>query len=938
MILHTSRICSILAVTALLMCGTAAAAHASEFTDLTPVPALDLLHAAGKSSPYAGSLDSASVRVAIHVVRASDGSGGLSAEVLDGMIARMCDDFMNAKIALTVVNITNLENSAFLSNPISSVGALLQVERSIDAIDVYLAPGSAQPEGLAEAIPGTGLVLADSTSAGAALCHLLGHCLGLYDTDEVAFGQDTPGAQNPSDLGDLVADTPADPGLLGFVDYLCQLDSGFETLYPGYAPDTTNIMSRARIECVESFSAEQGARMLASLENDAALQAVVETESKYLDRSSYTNIRNLAAFPTFINEPQNAAAFDINGDGLKDMLVCGFADVNPVTNRARACVCTGINSDHGVPEFVDQTSYAFAGATQPVNGVTGIILADYDNDGYIDFYAPRPSYSDTQIEPHLHQLYRAQGDGTFVDVTSQVGLVFSSANDDETISGSWGDYNGDGLVDLLTLRSLAGTNPSASPVSTQLHLYKNVRAVLGGAWAFTDVTTVAGLNVADNWIISALWVDFDQDHDLDLVLMQSSQNVGGGDGIHSRYYANNGDGTFSNVTASRLPDHAKHWDDSHGFAVAADMDNDGDVDVGYHHQNEVGWFQNDFNVGNSRGVGLGRLLYCWGRRPTSGEEWKTAPRDLEVFDYNLDGYNDMVVANDQETRSGANPRQWLYANKANGLSFDVGAITGTNGECTETLGSCAADFNSDGYTDLYLGVPRSKSFYFVSRNTGTAIGPHWLGVRLAANSNSCNTRGIGATVIAFAADYEQAQVVDGGSGRAGQHDLDLIFGLGSATHVDSLRVIWPCGQDQVVYPSAIDQYITIGLDMPIIDDATVNSAVEYNIGEAVQTWVFKWQTNFPSNDALDRIVFNSALNVPGVGVVSSLGFGDPNVSIASHALSSGSVQHRLEWRNVPCMGPIQVGYRAASRTIDFEDMSGPAPARKIVVPYCVIAP
>ena len=908
-------------------------AIASELDDQTPIPATDFLLDANKASPYSNTISDAVVQVVVHVLQESDGTGGLSVGKLNAMLDRMCADFKKVGVTPIVTDVINLDNSVYYSDPIANATAIFLSDRSSNAVDLFLGPEGAQLTGLAESIPGTALVLADSTATGAALSHLFGHCLGLYNTEEIAItGADYPGSPNPGVLGDLVADTPADPGLAGWINAQCALDSGFESSNPGYAPDLENLMSSTRLECMGAFSSGQAARVFAAIENAPELQQVLADKTgPYDDYSVDTKIRDTAIFPTFVEDPQNAAAFDVNGDGFKDMLVCGFADVVPDANRTVACVSSGNYSSHGVPEFVDRTSTVFPGDSAPMNGVTGLIVADYNNDGRLDFYAPSPNYSGPFMEPHRHQLFLAQSDGSFDDVTAAVGLVFSNS-DDENVSGSWGDYDGDGFVDLLVLRAISGNTASTDPLSFELHLYRNMWASAGSPGHFDDVTSAAGLAENTQRVLSALWADFDQDHDLDLVLMQSTQNIYQyGPGVHSKYYANNGNGTFTDVTSARLPDHAAHWNNSKGYAVAADLDNDGDLDVAYHHVMEVGWFSNDLNDGGVEGGGSGTLAFRWRQLRAGGDYWRTSPRDLETYDFDLDGDADLVVANEAPMTGGT--RQWLYDNLPNSDGFNTGAISGDNVDCAITLGICAADFNSDGNTDLYLGVPRSRNFFFRAVMAAGPVNNHWLGVTLAADSNSCNYRGLGATVIVYAPGHKQAQVVDGGSGRAGQHDLDLVFGLGSIAAVDSIRVIWPCGQDQVVYPTVVDQYVTIGLGIPHVDAALVTSSVEYNIGDEVQTWVFEWQTDYPSVE--DRVIFPVPLTVPGKGVYSSLESGDPDVSTMSHALLTGPVKHRLEWHNVTCMGPIQVGYKVASRAGVHEY---PSARKKIVVPYCIIAP
>src|SRR5205807_679734 len=147
-------------------------------------------------------------------------------------------------------------------------------------------------------------------------------------------------------------------------------------------------------------------------------------------------------------------------------------------------------------------------------------FADYDNDGFMDVAFSGCCESE--------ELYRNQGDGTFVDVTAAAGL-----NPHKHCQGiAWGDYNNDGLLDLYVARGSQGDGPF------QNTLYRN-----NGDGTFTDVTAEAGVvGGPNNW--AALWGDYDNDGFLDLFVANPGVDAEGV-GNANLLYHNNGDGTFT---------------------------------------------------------------------------------------------------------------------------------------------------------------------------------------------------------------------------------------------------------------------------------------------------------------------------------------------------------------------------------------------------------
>ncbi|HEU4401888.1 MAG TPA: VCBS repeat-containing protein, partial [Candidatus Polarisedimenticolia bacterium] len=178
----------------------------------------------------------------------------------------------------------------------------------------------------------------------------------------------------------------------------------------------------------------------------------------------------------------------------------------------------------------------------------------------------------------------------FMDATAAAGIDFRHINGAtgqkymlETLGSGVCvfDYDGDGLQDIYFVQSgrLPGYEPKSPPRSA---LYRN----LGGG-RFEDVTAKAGVGGPDRYGFGCAAADIDGDGDRDLYVTYYGPNV---------LYRNNGDGTFTDVTA-RAGVGDPHWSASAGFA---DADGDGDLDL---------------YVANYVDYDLANNLYCGENRP-----------------------------------------------------------------------------------------------------------------------------------------------------------------------------------------------------------------------------------------------------------------------------------------------------------------------------------
>jgi len=255
----------------------------------------------------------------------------------------------------------------------------------------------------------------------------------------------------------------------------------------------------------------------------------------------------------------------------------------------------------------------------------GASWADYDNDGYLDLFVAE------FFGTRFNLLYHNNGDGTFTRVNDNVISTAVASS----VSGVWGDYNNDGLVDLF----VANTNDEAN------FLYKNL-----GNGDFEEVgTTVFGGALAKS--VGGSWGDYDNDGDLDLFVSNSG-------GQNNNLYQNNGDGTFTSNSGSIL---ATGGGNSHGSAWG-DMDNDGDLDLAVaNDQNE-----NNFLYSNN---GDGTFSVIDNEITNDGGN----SFGLAWADFDVDGDIDLFIANHDDEEN------FLYENeRGNCQNYSCMTLVGSN--------------------------------------------------------------------------------------------------------------------------------------------------------------------------------------------------------------------------------------------------------------------
>jgi len=496
---------------------------------------------------------------------------------------------------------------------------------------------------------------------------------------------------------------------------------------------------------------------------------------------------------------------DYDNDGWFDIYLVNGSNFNALDGKQESPHAALFHNNHD-GTFTDVAPKA--GVTNDRWGF-GVAIADYDNDGWPDIFVTNLG---------KNRLYHNNHDGTFTDVAEKAGVTLGNWS----AVAKWGDYDGDGQLDLFVTGYIHFDRNNLPYEKTKAVGYsycefrgepvmcgpKNIEGEPdhlfhnNGDGTFSEVSAKAGVSDETNryYGFTPVFVDVNNDGKVDLVVADDS--------TLSYLYINRGDGTFEDASyASGFGlNEDGHEVAAMGLAVG-DYLNNGLVDFGISDFSDEPklLFRNDGNgnfTESSMRSGIGKVsmpFLGWG---------------AGFMDYDNDGWLDLLFVNGHiypaadrlDWGTSYSERPLLFRNTRDGKFELVPAVKGTGlAQVVSGRGAAFGDLFNDGKIDVVISPIEGPPLLFKN------VYPdhhHWVELKLIGGPKSPRDA-MGATVYLNGNGMRQRQDVMSSGSYVSSNDPRPHFGLGDATGAGSAEIHWPSGAKETIKLPSVDRIYTI---------------------------------------------------------------------------------------------------------------------------------
>ena len=471
------------------------------------------------------------------------------------------------------------------------------------------------------------------------------------------------------------------------------------------------------------------------------------------------------------------AVDDYDLDGKLDLFFAGGGQIDPLYEILPLPIGLFRQSAYGTYQQV--TTYA---RLEPILHYNhGMFTADFDEDGF----------SDLLITGYCGlQLFRNQGDGSFVDLTETSGLndaLWSSA-------AGWADLNRDQILDLY-VGHYVNWSPENDPVCISSKLgERNIcaptdfqglpcKVYLGqGDGTFREAGEELGIREIGK-VLGVVIADVNGDRQPDIYVAN--------DTLPNHLYVSQPDGKYreSAIEFGVALGEGGISDGSMGVDIG-DLDRDQKLDiwVANYEQQSFAFYRN-----------LGNDLFTHASRPFG----ITAVGTLAVgfgtiiFDADGDGYQDIFCTNGHiwAPNKAVDRRQkpYLFWNQQGARFINIAPFSGEYMDSRHLgRGAATGDMDSNGTPDLI--VTHTNELAAILKNE-TSIS-NWISVELIGRSSPRSA--IGAQVTLKSSSGVQIGLVKGGGSYLSTSERAVMFGLGTETAANSIEVLWPSGKTTIL--------------------------------------------------------------------------------------------------------------------------------------------